>query len=105
MSGWFETLKSGGILMYPIIICSIIMVSIAIERIITLQYKKIFPEDFLFRVKNLLNEKKTSEALTLCQNTWKPISRIMEAGILKHSRPREETKEAIENAGKQESIF
>lgn len=105
MSGWFETFSAGGILMYPILICSIIMLTIAIERFITLQYRKIFPEDFLDRVKALLNEKKISEALTLCQNTWKPMSRIMEAGILKHSRPREEIKEAIENAGKQESSF
>jgi len=105
MSGWFETFRAGGILMYPILLCSVIMLTILIERFITLQYNKIFPEDFLFRVKNLLNEKKISEALTLCQSTWKPMSRIMEAGILKHSRPREEIKEAIENAGKQESIF
>ncbi|MFC1850815.1 MotA/TolQ/ExbB proton channel family protein [candidate division CSSED10-310 bacterium] len=105
MFQFFEYLIDGGILMIPIGLCSILSLAITFDRFWNLRETKVFPPNFLNEVKSLLNQKKISEALELCQKTWQPVSRILEAGILKYQRTREEIKEAIENAGKQEVVF
>ncbi|MBN2381533.1 MotA/TolQ/ExbB proton channel family protein [bacterium] len=92
-------------MMVPIGLCSILALAIIIDRLLHLRESKILPPSFLNEIKTLLNQKKISEALELCQKTWQPVSRIFEAGILKHRRNREEIKEAIENVGKQEVVF
>src|SRR3990167_7257895 len=38
------------------------------------------------------------EALEICNKTQGPIANILKAGILKHDRPRQEIREAIEDA-------
>ena len=105
MFQFFSYILKGGILMIPIGFCSILALAIILERLWNLREKKVFPPAFLQDIKILLNQKNISEALELCQKTWQPVSRILEAGILKHQRSREEIKEAIENAGKQEVPF
>lgn len=105
MFQFFAYIIDGGILMVPIGFCSILSLAIIIDRLWHLREKKVLPASFLQEVKMLLNQKKISEALELCQKTWQPVSRILEAGILKHRRSRDEIKEAIENTGKQEVVF
>ena len=51
----------------------------------------------------MFNQRKINEAIAICSNSFSPISRIMETGILKIGSCRDEIKEAIEHAGKRES--
>ena len=41
----FEIVKSGGWLMVPIILCSVIAAAIIAERLWTLQRKRVLPQD------------------------------------------------------------
>jgi len=93
----------GGWLMTPILLCSVIALAITIERFYNLREPKIHPQDFVTKMKKLLNERKINEAIAICSNSFSPISRIMETGILKIGSCRDEIKEAIEHAGKRES--
>jgi len=102
---FFAYVFKGGILMIPIGCCSILSLAIIIDRFLHLRESKVLPPSFILEIKTLLNQKKISEALELCQKNWQPVSRILEAGILKHRKSREEIKEAIENVGKQEVGF
>lgn len=104
MFQFFEFLVKGSYLMIPLGLCSILAIAIVIERFLSLREQKVIPPDFLRNIKGLLSEQKISEALDLCQKTWQPLSRIIEAGIIKHKKSREEIKEAIENSGKQEVV-
>jgi biopolymer transport protein ExbB len=51
------------------------------------------------KIGSTLKRNKVMEAIEMCNNTPGPIASIMKAGILKHDRPRNEIREAIEDAG------
>ena len=99
----WDFIIKGGWLMAPILLCSVIALAITIERFYNLREPKIHPQDFVTKMKKLLNERKINEAIAICSNSFSPISRIMETGILKIGSCRDEIKEAIEHAGKKES--
>jgi biopolymer transport protein ExbB len=49
----WEIVKSGGIFMAPIIVCSIILVGIVLERLWTLQRKRVLPQELIKKVSQL----------------------------------------------------
>ena len=93
----------GGWVMGPLVFCSVLGLAIVLERFYSLRESKIHPSNFVSRVKKLLHEGKIDEAVAVCVNSPLPISKIIEAGIMKIHTPRDEIKEAIEHAGKRES--
>ncbi|MGA1839616.1 MAG: MotA/TolQ/ExbB proton channel family protein [bacterium] len=93
----------GGIIMIPILFCSVIALAITLERFYFLRGSRIHPPEFVGKMKKVLNEGKVQEAIAICSHNIWPIAKIMEAGILKREQPREQIKEAIEHAGKKES--
>ncbi len=95
----------GGILMIPIVLCSIIAVAILIERLVTLRKIRVKSTTFVLQIKYLLLRKDLEGALALCKKTPGPIAGITRAGLEKIDRPRQEMKEAIESAGKREIYF
>ena len=99
----FDYIVKGGPMMAPIMACSVIALAIILERFYSLKRSKIHPPEFVSKMKRILNEGKVNEAIAICANTLIPISTIIEAGILKRNRNREQVKEAIEHAGKQEA--
>ena len=91
-----------GVVMIPILACSVIALAIVIERFINLTEGKVIPKDFFARIKGLLLEGHINEALSICSKSNKPIAKIIEAGIMKYYFGRDEIKEAIEDAGRHE---
>ncbi len=98
----FQIVIKGGIIMIPIVLCSIIALAILFERLIVLRRIKIKTGTFVLQVKNLLLQNHKDEAISLCKKTPGPIAGITKAGLEKANRPRQEIKEAIEGAGKRE---
>src|SRR3989338_7470731 len=95
----FDMIIKGGPVMYPIVLCSIIALAIVIERIYHLYRAKIDTKKFMDEIADKLKRNKIVEAIEMCENTPGPIAHILKAGVLKHDRPKEEIKEAIEEAG------
>jgi biopolymer transport protein ExbB len=95
----FEMILKGGPVMYPIILCSIVALAIVIERIYHIHRAKIDTAKFMDEIANVLRRNKIMEAIDMCDKTPGPIAHILKAGILKHDRPKQEIKEAIEEAG------
>jgi len=96
-----EIVKSGGWLMLPIILCSVIAAAIIIERIWTLQPRRVLPKNLTRQVwewvsKNQLNH---THIQTLHQGS--PLGEILAAGLVNRHRDREIIKESIEDAGRQ----
>jgi len=98
-----ELLSKGGILMIPIFLCSVVSLAIAIERLINLSGRKVHPTDFVDKLKKLVADGKTNETLAICANSSCPMARIVEAGVMKKQKDREQVKEVIEHTGKQEA--
>jgi biopolymer transport protein ExbB len=49
----WEIVKSGGPFMVPIIVCSIVLVGIVLERLWTLQRKRVLPQELIKKVSQL----------------------------------------------------
>ena len=95
----FDIIFKGGPIMVPIILCSIIALAIVIERVYHLHRARIDTRKFMDDISNVLKRNKIMEAIEMCDNTPGPVAHILKAGILKHDRPKQEIKEAIEEAG------
>ncbi|MDZ7272409.1 MAG: MotA/TolQ/ExbB proton channel family protein [candidate division KSB1 bacterium] len=100
-----DIVVKGGVLMIPIVLCSIIAVAILIERLVALRKIRVKSSTFVLQIKYLLLRKDVEGALALCKKTPGPIAGITKAGLEKIDRPRQEIKEAIESAGRREIYF
>ena len=94
----WEFMQKGGPIMWPILLCSVIAFAIVIERLLKLRQEQIDTKAFMEQISKSLKRNKVMEALDLCDRTGGPIAAILKAGILKHDRPRNEVREAIEDA-------
>jgi biopolymer transport protein ExbB len=97
-----EWILKGGPVMGPLLLCSVISLGIIIERCLTLRRNGILKYDILQRLEELLRDRKIPEASTLCKRYPSPMTRILLAAILNHDKSRQEIKEIIEDAGRQE---
>jgi biopolymer transport protein ExbB len=98
----FEFIQKGGPVMYPIMLCSIIAFGIILERLYYLRKVRIDTVTFMHNIEGALKRNKIEESVKICEAAEGPIARIVKAGLLKYDRPRQEIREAIEDAGHQE---
>jgi len=89
--------------MVPILMGSLLALTIIIERFWVLQRDKVFPERFLQRMQEMVKEKKVSESLGACRENESTIARILTAGLENTGRPRQEIQEALQLAGRRET--
>lgn len=94
----FELVKSGGWLMLPIILCSIAVVAICIERFLALNPKKISPPETLGEVWGWIkNSQLDAEKLKTLKHS-SPLGRILAAGLSNSRHGRDVMKESIQEA-------
>ena len=96
--GLWELFRRGGPVMYPILFCSIIALAVVIDRIYHLRRAKVDTEKFMETISTTLKRNRIVEAIDMCEQTPGPIASILKAGLLKHDRPREEIRDAVEDA-------
>lgn len=97
----FDIIISGGWLMLPIIICSIITIAITIERFWTLNPAKIAPRNQLGQVWNWIQTNQMdSEKLKELRRS-SPLGRILAAGLSNSRHGRDIMKDSIEEAASQ----
>jgi biopolymer transport protein ExbB len=93
-----ELFRSGGPVMYPILLCSILFVAILIERLFHLHRAQINTGEFVAGIRNIIKKGNMAEAVSICEETPGPVAHVIKAGIIKHDRPKAEIKEAIDDA-------
>lgn len=98
----FTLIKSGGPIMIPIGILSVIAVYLIVERFITISRASKVDSGFMANIKAMLMDGKTDAALSLCRSTNTPIARLLEKGIKRLGKPIKEIESAVENTGKLE---
>ncbi|MCK5580367.1 MAG: MotA/TolQ/ExbB proton channel family protein [Candidatus Omnitrophica bacterium] len=92
-----ELLKSGGPILIPIFICSIIAVAIILGKMIYFSNIKTDTHKLKKDIFNLLKNNKLKEAIRLCESNPSPVAKILKAGIAKFGDSRDEMKERIED--------
>jgi biopolymer transport protein ExbB len=100
LNEYYELIARGGVLMWPILLCSIIVLTIIIERFLALRRADVDAREFMDTMRQVLRQDRVQEALEQCDESQAPIARIMKAGILKHNRPKDDIREAIEDAAR-----
>ncbi len=96
----FELVKAGGVLMLPIIICSVVALAIILERFWTLQRKKIIPDQLVSKVWHWVQQQQlTSERLHELR-IGSPLGQILASGLINANQSRELMKESIEDTGR-----
>ena len=96
----FEIVKAGGIVMVPIILCSIVAVAIILERLWTLREQRVVPEELTDKVWHWVENRSLSDKQILALEQHSPLGRMLAAGISNRHRDRAVMIEAIEDAGR-----
>ena len=101
----FDLISRGGVVMYPIILCSIIALGVFLDRLWVLRRKNIIPGEFIRNVEEQVKNQKISEAIFLCQGDDSSIAKIFLAGLKNAGRGMWLVKEAIEEMGGREGVI
>ena len=98
----FSIFLKGGLIMWPILLCSIIGLAVVIDRYIVIRKAKINVPAFMVRIRGFIKKKDISGAVSYCMEEKSPIANVVRKGLKKYKLGHERVKESIENAGSQE---
>ena len=96
----WEIVKSGGIFMAPIIVCSIFLVGIVLERLWTLQRKRVLPQELIKKVSQLADANQVNAKVIEALEKNSPLGRVLAAALANRNRGREIMMERVEDTGR-----
>ncbi len=96
----FELVKTGGWLMWPILLCSVFALAIIGERFWSLQKKYVAPPTLVAQIQQWLERKELDNARIKLLAETSPLGKILAAALINREHDREILKEAVEDAGR-----
>lgn len=96
----FEIVKAGGIMMGPIILASIVTAAIFLERLWTLQSKRVLPKELTEKVWRWVEQRQIQEKHIAALQQNSPLGKILAAGLVNRDRDRTVMRESIEDTGR-----
>ena len=97
-----ELFLKGGLVMWPILLCSLITVAVIIEKYILLSRSNVDPKQLMAKIRSALSRNDVASAVDACTKVKAPVSNILKYGITNYKHGQQAVKEAIELAGKEE---
>ncbi len=97
----WSIIRSGGPLMIPIAVASLILLAFVLERAISLRRGRVIPKPFVKRFLKQLGdgELDRDKALELCQDSGSPVAEVFAGAVRKWGRPAVEVEQAIIDSG------
>lgn len=96
---WDFAIK-GGWMMLPIILCSLVALTIAIERALMLARNRVIPPDFVSGLRDALKQNgEPKAALAYCAKDPSPLAEVFMAVVKRLSAPAERIERAVADAG------
>ncbi len=92
----------GGLVMWPILLCSLITVAVIIEKYIVLSRSNVDPKQLMMKIRSALSRNDVVSAVDACTKVKAPVANIMKHGVINYKYGHQAVKEAIELAGKEE---
>ena len=96
----WELVRAGGPFMAPIIICSVAAVGILLERLWTLQRKRVLPQDLIKRVNDMVERNQVTPKVIEALEKNSPLGRVLAAALANRDRGREIMMERVEDTGR-----
>src|SRR6185437_15209073 len=96
----WEIVRAGGPLMWPIILCSIVAAAIVLERLWTLQDRRVMPRELPQKVWALIEANQINDKVIAALEQNSPLGRLLAAGLANRHRPREILMERLEDTGR-----
>ena len=95
-----EFFKAGGLLMWPLFICSGIAIAIIAERFWSLQSSRISPPELITHIWQWLKSGQVDNNRIGALQRNSPLGQILAAGLANRESSRDITKESIEDVGR-----
>jgi biopolymer transport protein ExbB len=96
----WEIVRAGGPVMWPIILCSIIAAAIILERLWTLQDKRVLPRELTSKVWQLIENNQVNDKVITALEQNSPLGRVLAAGLANRHRPHTVIMERLEDTGR-----
>jgi biopolymer transport protein ExbB len=96
----FTLLMEGGALMIPLLLCSIVMVYVFVERLLAVRKANKVDPTLMVRVQQQVETGNISAAMNTCKADPSVVARVVEKGLSRVGRDYEYVEKAMENAGK-----
>ena len=95
-----EIVQAGGWLMLPIIACSMVAAAIIMERLWTLQQKRVLPKDLTVQAWHWVKADRLDSERVQMLHQSSPLGQVLAAGLANRDAGREIAKEGIEDTGR-----
>jgi biopolymer transport protein ExbB len=93
----WEIFQAGGFTMYILVICSILSITIFLERVMYYRNRsKTKRAEFMTRIRRAVEHGDTEGAMEICRETSAPFARVISSGLELHGRSKEEISNAME---------
>ena len=102
LKGISESFHEGGWGMWPILITSIIIIAITVERAVYLMKASVDKDKLLALLKSQVMSGNVQGAIKVCSGNPTPMTRIVQAGLMKFNRSDEEVQAAMDEAALRE---
>jgi len=87
-------------MMWPIIFCSVVAAAIVLERVWTLQDRRVLPRELPKKVWQLIESNQINDKVIAALEQNSPLGRVLAAGLMNRHRPREVMMERLEDTGR-----
>ncbi|NLA57919.1 MAG: MotA/TolQ/ExbB proton channel family protein [Firmicutes bacterium] len=92
----------GGPVMIPLLLCSVLMVAVSLERLVYLLRCRVDTEDLMDDIKLALQQGKILEAIQIAKKTRGPVAAVLAAGIAHYDKDKQFIRERLEEVAYEE---
>lgn len=98
-----ELIEKSGPVLYPLALCSLVASTVTIERLLALRRGRVLPRQIIEVVEAVKPGKDLSLAIEVCRRNPGVFSDVMRAGLENADQPWEVMRDAVVDAGRQET--
>lgn len=91
-------LEQGGVAMYALLLCSVAMVAVIVERVVRLREASTDTIIFLAKLGRYVQEGKISDAQALCDHSKAAVAQVASAGLSREARSKDEVRDTLASA-------